>query len=139
MKKLLMTLIAVIALAVPPASAQELWTLQSQMPTFLTQQSWCHERGPAQGPQHFRIVPGCESLVVKQDALVFDGSTSCKLTTAKSFPEYGENWWLKGYCRDEASKSYVGDFRFYESHELNGERLLIMLTPPYMPMARMPK
>jgi len=31
--------------------------------------------------------------------------------------------------------SYVGDFRFYETR-LSDERLLVVLTPPYEPVAR---
>src|SRR5262249_34604383 len=69
--------------------------------------------------------PGCKSFVVKQDTLVWNGSTSCEITT---IAKLGNTWWLKGHCSDKGGMSYVGDFRFCETR-LSDERLLVVLTP----------
>jgi hypothetical protein len=117
------------------AHAEEEWVPQPlEIPKFLAQEDWCLKR-PApkmEGIQLYAAVPGCKSFVVKQDTLVWNGNASCKITT---IAKLGNTWWLKGHCSDEGGMSYVGDFRFYETR-LSDERLLVVLTPPYEPVAR---
>ena len=123
--------IALMALA----HAEEEWVPQPlEIPKFLVQEDWCLNRSAPkmEGIQLYAAVPGCKSFVVEQDTLVWNGNASCKIT---AIAKLGNMWWLKGHCSDKGAMSYVGDFRFYETR-LSDERLLVVLTPPYEPVAR---
>jgi hypothetical protein len=115
------------------ARAAEQWMPQTKMPMFLGK-SWCHDRSIASpGLRHFKIEPGCKSLAAERNVLTLNGSI-CKITSiAKSAPEFGNVWWLRGHCTEKDATQYLGDFRFYEATE-DGVGILIMLLPPYFPL-----
>ena len=129
---LLLTAAATAVMA--PAAAQTVWTSQTEMPGFLSQEDWClMTPSPYSNNADYKVVPGCKSFVVKGNTITWPGR-ACKITNVsahfpKSVPDANGNWRLQGHCSDDS----VFDAIFFTGN-VGGDRMLIQLLPPYKEM-----